>query len=501
MPGWVIVKFFSQYIRDQAIPYDDSAEQHPEQHFGQLWIDLTVTFPSLKIRRAVTSLNANQLIEVVQQAKSIAQQNHTVYPVPENHFLTYFEIEVPSTSAANDVAQALNQLSAVEDAYVEGEGSLPTFGRPGTTGEEQDANIAPLVGSAPKGIAASTAWAELGGDGSVTAQATPIRFADIEQGWDVGHPDLPTGSIQCVLGVPNTGNVQHGSLAIGVVLAQPNGVGCVGIAPNVAQTFLASVSPGNRPTDVANAIAAVTDPNRTRLRSGDILLLEWQLLDGTQILPVEVDSLVFQWIWNATFREIVVVEAAGNGGINLDTYARYGQQLLNRGSGDFQESLAIVVGAAHSAITPVPNAKPRSPIKVGDQRMHNYGSRIDCFAWGDSVKSTGMGATYGILNDTSAAAAIIAGAALSLQGIAQRKRIGDLSNGRFSPGVMRQILRHPAIGTLSYKSKWQADYDSRWDPIGNTDFKKWNYDKIGVMPNLKKAINKFQNLETIIPGW
>jgi hypothetical protein len=60
--------------------------------------------------------------------------------------------------------------------------------------------------------------------------------------------------------------------------------------------------------------------------------------------------------------------------------------------------------------------------------MHftNYGNRVDCYAWGENIltaglhpKSSGMANNYLTLTSlegTSGAAAIIAGAAISLQG-------------------------------------------------------------------------------------
>jgi hypothetical protein len=227
--------------------------------------------------------------------------------------------------------------------------------------------------------------------------------------------------------------------------------------------------------DVANAIAAVIPADDSKLRPGDVLLLEAQTHLNE---PVEVDSQVYQYIYNATVRGIVVVEAAGNAGLDLDTYTYQALSLLNRGSSQFRESGAIMVGAAH-----------RSP----HNRMptSNHGNRIDCYAWGESVYSTSGTGGYGALSDTSAAAAIIAGAALSIQGIAQQFNKGvDLPNHRYLPDQLRSILRNPATGTVSANSNWNSTYDSTWDPLLNPNFLTWNQDGIGVMPDLGAIINQ-----------
>jgi hypothetical protein len=101
----------------------------------------------------------------------------------------------------------------------------------------------------------------------------------------------------------------------------------------------------------------------------------------------------------------------------------------------------------------------------------NYGSRIDCYAWGDQVRTlwdAGFAAgipnncmSYGDFVRTSAAAAIIAGAALCVQGV--RKAAGGL----LSPGQMQALLSDRATGTESVTPAT---------------------DKIGVMPDLGRVI-------------
>lgn len=126
----------------------------------------------------------------------------------------------------------------------------------------------------------------------------------------------------------------------------------------------------------------------------------------------------------------------------------------------------------------------------------NFGSRIDCFAWGDGISTTGdltkpdyprpQDYTVGFTG-TSGASAIIAGAALAIQGIAQVHRKGlTLSNKRFSPSELRSILSDWATGTLSVNSA----------PTKTN----WNVDKIGVMPDLRKIIiNNKLGIASVFP--
>jgi hypothetical protein len=198
---------------------------------------------------------------------------------------------------------------------------------------------------------------------------------------------------------------------------------------------------------VANAIVAAI-PN---LSFGEVLLLEVQ----RGFLPVELWDADFDAIRLATALGITVVEAAGNGGANLNTATSpSGERVLDRTHGDFRDSGAIVVGAA---VSTVPHSRDVDS---------NFGNRVDCYAWGDSVvtpTSDASGSTDQYrtnFQNTSAAAPTIAGAALLVQGMAA----ADPAVGyRFGPHQLREILSDPATGTGSP-------------------------DPIGVMPDLRAIV-------------
>jgi subtilisin family serine protease len=173
---------------------------------------------------------------------------------------------------------------------------------------------------------------------------------------------------------------------------------------------------------------------------------------------VEVEDLVFEAIRTAVSRGIVVIEAAGNGSVNLDLFQDVsGKQILNRTSADFRDSGAILVGAA-SASAP----HTRLPFS-------NFGGRVDCFAWGERIDTCGDGwtstdpSTYTTnFGGTSGASPIVAGAALLLQAF----RIGS-GQPRVDPGTLRAVLSTPLLNTASAQPA---------------------VDLIGVMPNLRAII-------------
>jgi hypothetical protein len=121
------------------------------------------------------------------------------------------------------------------------------------------------------------------------------------------------------------------------------------------------------------------------------------------------------------------------------------------------------------------------------RRIGNYGSRIDCYAWGEGVNTCSSTTTAPFSTDcytsgfdgTSSASAIIAGAALVVQGIADAAQgIADANlHFRFSALQMRALLSNPATGTASS------------NPAPSTASSDPAYDRIGVMPDLRAIIN------------
>lgn len=178
-------------------------------------------------------------------------------------------------------------------------------------------------------------------------------------------------------------------------------------------------------------------------------------------IPMEYWTANFEAIQYATSKGITVVEAAGNGSVNLD-HATYNNK-FNR---SYRDSGAILVAAS--------NSTSRTPACFTD-----YGSRIDLHGWGWDVMTTGYGHFYSAegknryytntFSGTSSATPIVAGAAASLQGIAKATL-----NRFLTPEEVRDILSSTA-------TPQSGEFDKR----------------IAGLPNLKNAIANLPAPETI----
>jgi hypothetical protein len=180
----------------------------------------------------------------------------------------------------------------------------------------------------------------------------------------------------------------------------------------------------------------------------------------------------FDAIKNATAKGVIVVEAAGNGSMNLDSSIYNGKFDRN-----VRDSGAIMVGAGTS--------NGRVPMC-----FTNFGSRVDLQGWGQNVATLGNrinkdgsnmlpgniqvnGSDQNqwyttIFSGTSSATPIVAGAVASLQGFRKAHSLAP-----FTSVSMRDFLRQTGVAQAS---------DTR---------------QIGPLPNLRAAIDAHNPKRTL----
>jgi len=393
---------------------------------------------ALPRERLVRSLSPKAILDLERRAEQSA--------LPPIHSLTsYCRVEAGGLPAADvrRMVRVLGGLPWVDLAYREVAAADPSL-----TGLQH------YLDRGPTGIGAREAW-RMGGK----VRGDGVRVIDLEQGWRP-HAETPDPAATLFWNDNRaeadplyTGD--HGAAVVGELVAEHGSpdLGVQGIAPgselHLLSHFRAGAggsggSNGHVADAVLAAVAALTGTPLSdgteppRLERGDVLLVEVQ----RALRPCEIDHADFDALRLASALGLIVVEAAGNGGHDLDAYRdERGRASLARGRNGFRESGAIVVGAASD--------------EPGHDRLASscFGRRVDCFGWGRGVVSTGYGdlgasdaAPAGPytrrFSGTSAAAPMVAGVAALVQSV-----YASVAGNRLSNLEMRALLADRRTGT------------------------------------------------------
>lgn len=402
----------------------------------------------------------------------------------------YYRVAAPDEQLES-LAAKFRKQKAVQAAYVKPAAELPVmFG-----------DIAPAAGPAPTitplfiaeqgylrpaaagGIDAEFAWTREGGKGR------GVKIIDIEYAWRFSHDDLLQNQGGVVGGTPLADDSRvrsHGTAVLGIFSGDDNEFGITGICPeaNVSGISVGGSTPEGWGTSAAIRLAA------DKLDRGDIILIELHragprnhFTEGLEQghIPIEWWPDDFDAIKYATSKGVIVVEAGGNGGENLDDDIYQ----INPDLGDgpiFQaswrnpfrreqaDSGAIVVGAgAKPPIFPIVTPAARSRLVFS-----NFGSIMDAQGWGVRVTTCGYGDRIGGTNEdiwytrqfggTSSASPMIVGALSCVQGI-----LKAAGKALLDPAAARRLLLENGAPQQN-------------GPAGGTD------QRIGSLPDLHRMI-------------
>lgn len=438
-----------KFKNEANLPYQDGIEKFiKEEKQDPELIKILAEYPNITINRLFSSLNPT---EIKNLGKEIKDSDHI-----SSNLLNYYIVETQVDIDVQALLVKFEKSSLVETAYLQEEEAPPEERLPNLSVNPYDEPRLTRQGylePAPLGINAPYAWSIKGGDGKGTT------FVDMEYGWLFTHEDLVNQNIELISGQNKSEHHDHGTSVLGIVSAEDNNIGGIGIAPKAKVKVVSQIRDNGRYNTADAILSAVNN-----MQAGDILLLEAQATyDGygdKNYLPVEVKPDIFDAIRMGANKGIIIIEAGANGGNDLDQFKdRNGKQILNRNSPDFKDSGAIMVGAASAR---VPHKR---------SYFSNYGSRVDVYGWGNAVDTTDAKPREFMTNlytssfgGTSSASPIIAGAAASIQGIVKNNQ-GKV----YTPSQLRDILSDSSTGTKSN------------DPAS---------DKIGVLPDLKAIVSK-----------
>ena len=380
----------------------------------------------------------------------------------------YYRVDAPP-DRMESVAERLREIDGIDGAYIQPVSAEPRaialdsnitmtaeeapdlhLNEMAPVGEMAPAvtpNFTPLqdyLDAAPVGIDARYSWTLPGGRGA------NVRIIDLEWGWRFGHEDLVLNQGGVLAGTNSTSD-DHGTAVLGEISGDADTKGVTGIAPDA---WVAAMSFTTLATPTAIKMAA------DRLRPGDIILLEIHRVGPRgRWLPIEWWPADFDAIRYAIGKGIIVVEAGGNGGENLDDPAyntpqpgfpagwRNPLNVANPSSG------AVMVGAGNPPSGTMGRTSYGGDVLVDRARCNfsNYGARVDAQGWGWLVVTSGYGDLQGTapppdsnkdrwytdeFSGTSSASPIVVGALACVQGVLR-------ANGRIplSPARARELLR------------------------------------------------------------
>jgi Subtilase family len=381
--------------------------------------------------------------------------------VPELHL--FYSVEAPDEKL-DELASRLASLPAVAGAYVTpppqpatglAEAAAPRFPGEGiNTMAPAEVEAPPAtqdftsrqgyLNAAPTGIDARYAWTLPGGRGA------GVQSIECEGAWRFTHEDLKVNQ-GGVIRNPTTdlGWRNHGTAVVGEFGGDLNALGVTGISSDASVRGCSIFDTGGLP----GAIVAAAD----RLRPGDIILIEVQYGHPTKgYTAVEWWPADYAALRYAVNRGVIIVEAAANGGNNLDDpvyntpLSGFPPDWRNPFNPANPTSGAVVVGAGNPPSGTHGRTQHPSWGEVYVDRARcffsNYGSRIDCQGWGWEVTAPGYGDLQGGSNEdlwytdqfsgTSSASPIVVGALACAQGVLR-------ANGRIplSPARARELLR------------------------------------------------------------
>lgn len=425
--GFIILE-----LQDNSIaPGNDDLRERARDKLPQL-ANLLTDRPEVKTRRLIYNIDEDTLRRMEEEAAL------TEFP-PLSSLTSYWRLDCRNlNSPLLKFLKELRETEGVEHAYREKTATPPTI----NIADDDHAAEQRYLGSPNNGgINALWAWTQPNGVGA------DVGFVDIEQAWNVNHEDLKDKRPELIFNHNLTSNralQDHGTAVLGEVVGVDNGIGIVGVAPGVTSIKLASHF--NTHDNSAGNIAAAIAEAVSRSNEGDVILLEVQ----KNFFPIEIEDADFNAIRLASAQGRIVIEPAGNGNLNLDLAFRTSDgevidrlAVLNDQTCD---SGAIMVGACCST----------SPFNRF--ATSNHGARLDCFAWGENITTTGFGDLEPTLDEdgpytktfggTSGASAIVAGAALLLQGM--YKANNPAPHTPLTPTQMRALL------SSRYTCTWQG---------------------------------------------
>jgi lantibiotic leader peptide-processing serine protease len=405
---------------------------------------------------------------------------------------TAFGTNLMADNQVDGVSATTNFATKIDDGTVKGESSDEAGGPPAgnlPNGPAPDADSLSPMQWDMRQIQAPEAHAITGG-------SSAVLVGDIDTGIDYKHPDLrqnidDANSVNCVSGIPVPGVVAanddngHGTHTAGTIAAASNGIGIVGVAPDVhiaaikagnsagfffpESVVCAFVWAGTHHMDVTNN-SYFADPYEYNCRNDPVQRAIWKAeqrailfaeQQGVTVVAAagnDSDDLshptqdvtspdnttpVSRDVTNACV--VIPVEVPGVIGVSADGNMRQDQSTQNPNGDGYLKSFYSSFGvSAVEVVAPGGDSVfGRTPQAINGRVLSTWPANIPCVR---SVKETGdveePTAVYCYLQGTSMASPHVAGVAALIV-----SRYGDLNNpqnGKLRPGQVVALIQQTA---------------------------------------------------------
>jgi hypothetical protein len=374
-------------------------------------------------------------------------------------FSRFYRLYAPDDELDMLAEQAGNDPT-IEAAYIKPSANLPIWFRDFTADKAEMSlhkkNFSSLQGYLNKaeegGIDAKFASTLTGGDGC------GINIIDVERAWRFSHEDLRVNSGGVVGGIEideiHTRN--HGTAVLGMISGDKNEFGVTGICPGANVRAISEFGPLGWGTGAAILLAA------DLLRPGDVMVLELER-DGPNGFPIPIEWWPDEMIaikYATSERKVLVVEAGGNGGQDLDDpiyddgpdlpFSSFPSGWQNPFKREAVDTGSIIVGAGVAPAN-APDYPSFPNLNLPERArlpFSNFGSAFDGQGWGERVATCGFGELpdgggsdedfwyTGRFSGTSSATPMVAGALVCMQGILKANGLDPLT-----PLQARALLR------------------------------------------------------------
>jgi|GEM_PF-5141977 len=444
---------------------------------------------NIKLEFLFSRTTPEQLTDIIQQAaNNLGEQQVPKYLLLRTYtysnFFTYFKINCPTEEIARSIQESLVKDYVLTDPNDYLKRPLDCVYRPSPT------VLATSLGCNPNTASRQEFWETVGiqdfwrtQDSELfTGQKVDVVIHEIEDNWasnSAFNYSIPAPPVD-----PDSHSAVHGCAVLGLLGAQwenntlPDSFNTVhGIVPMVpVRLYSAAPINPNRPTELQEPDTLAQVIWQARNRPGDIILLEKELAKMPEYdvlntinvgargeFPLELDQVLFELMQVATHAlQLLVIEPAGNGNCDLTKYEQELKQKdkqaklnlnysLNNVTPDVRsyirrrllkpysrfigydldnDSGAIMVGAAYWRNDKWQNVRPN--VTFVDA---NNGDRVDTHGPSEQVLTTYPGTATGVICDTSAATAIVAGMIAALQVVCKHE------NSTLNVRQLRAILR------------------------------------------------------------